>query len=95
MPVDSTRVISITMHIEAMAVSSKRGRPKWKGVVRAIQLASSRPSNCMRPSASDSPTPKTMPSSTAMLATRPLPKRVIAMIAASTAAAMERFTGSP
>lgn len=64
-------------------------------MVTATQLASASPSKCMRPSASDRPTPNTMPSSTAMLAMSPLPKRVIAMITASTAAAIARFTGSP
>ncbi len=34
----------MTMHIETMAPNSKRGRPKWKGVVIASQLASSMPS---------------------------------------------------
>ena len=95
MPVDSTRVINITMHIEAMAPKWKVGMPKCSGVMTATQSASVMPAKLTLPNAMAMRVPITMPSSTAMLPIRPRPYFVSNRMITSTASAMPRPLRSP
>ncbi len=95
MPVDSTSVISITTHIEAMAPRRKVGMPKCSGVMTAIQSASATPAKLTLPAAMAISVPHTMPSSTAMLPIRPRPYLVSSRMMTSTDSAIASPPGSP
>ncbi len=95
MPVDSTSVTIMTMHIAATAVRWKVGQPKWNGVTRAMSGRSASPSRRNRPSGQARHRPAARPISTATLATKPVAKRLTTRITASTKAATPRWTGAP
>ncbi|MCY1307510.1 hypothetical protein D9M70_574370 [compost metagenome] len=88
-------MISMTMHIDRIAVTSKVGMPKCSGVMTATRLASSRPSNETLPMPIATRVPMMMPSSTAQLATRPRPYLVSSRMVTSVSPAMPRLARSP
>ena len=84
MPVDSIITTIITSTMVRISTGSKIGMPKWNGMIGATQAAFTTLSKCMRPSAAAMQPPTTMPISTAMLETKPLPKRATPITTART-----------
>ncbi len=84
MPVDSMKVTNITVTIVAIANGSKCGRPKWNGITMPTHGACVTPSMFTRPSANAMMKPATMPSSTEILARKPLANLLMSRINIST-----------
>ncbi|MNE92460.1 hypothetical protein D3C80_1901880 [compost metagenome] len=89
-PVDSTMVTSITMHMEITATASKVGTPKAKGVMVENQGVSAMPSSRMSPRKKAMTKPTRTPNNTAMLAMKPLAKRLSPKISSNWAREMAR-----
>ena len=62
----------MTMTIETMPATVKRGRPKWKGVVTPTTPARPTAEKSASPRARATSVPATRPMSTEMVATKPL-----------------------
>ena len=88
MPSDSTITTIITRHMVAMDAHSNRGRPNWNGMTRPARGAAATPAKLILPRAAATTQPATTPSSTAVLLSSPVVKRV----RASTTSRVNRAT---
>jgi len=95
MPVDSIITTIITSVMVRIITGSKVGMPKANGVTTSIQPALATLSKFILPSAIATAQPATMPSSTEMLAMKPLPNFTSSRITTSTKAAMARWSSAP
>ncbi len=88
MPVDSIITTIITSVMVRIRNASNCGMPKWKGSTTSNQAALPTFSKVMRPMTVATAPPITMPSSTEMLATKPLANLTMSRIDTSTSAEM-------
>lgn len=84
MPVDSIITTIITSTMVRISTGSKIGVPKWNGMIGANQAAEPTLAKSIMPKAAATMPPATMPISTAMLLTKPRPKRATATTMPST-----------
>ncbi len=95
MPVDSIITTIITSAMVRIITMSKLGMPKAKGVTTSNQCALATLSKFILPIAMATAQPATMPSSTEMLAMKPLAYFTSSRMNTSTAAATAMLSSAP